>query len=488
MQSVWQRVLLIFVPQPLPQPPSPPPPDPEPAPLVAVEPPAPAPEPEPLKATKRRFRVRGHRPARVADVWAPGNKPKRERKAAEPARLPRSPRRATKTTEVAEADGRGFNFGREDVEEAGAFYFRGALLNDLPKYFRSLRRLRGADPDVYHLCSTIGMSLLPARMIGILCDMPAYWRDPKLRPAFGAASFAEHGKEDNLLRLVYFQRMEIPPADVEPTNGQIYQVSVYYDDDNTESQKKHRAPKWMRKHGFAAHFFVSVDDQCRVTLLKQFQIRHQMIHFRAGQHSASNRGPNSHTNGNHTRKLKFSEAIPIKLWDYPVFLHDAYRDRHGGKAGTNEEIAHFEERMFCLIASFANANEMGVRVSITARDGLVASFALDMKRSAYFFKDRDQVLTAEGKAARIFHVVRPHTRHLKNGKSIDLRMHFRGLRKFPWAGYEVHITVPGLHHLPVLELMPDVSDLHSARLLGRDGNMTTTKVFGKELHDYLDRA
>jgi hypothetical protein len=48
--------------------------------------------------------------------------------------------------------------------------------------------------------------------------------------------------------------------------------------------------------------------------------------------------------------------------------------------------------------------------------------------------------------------------------------------------------VPGLHHAPVIELMPDVSDLHSARLLGRDGNMTTTKAFGKELHDYLDRA
>jgi hypothetical protein len=140
------------------------------------------------------------------------------------------------------------------------------------------------------------------------------------------------------------------------------------------------------------------------------------------------------------------------------------------------------------MATFCNANDTGVRISIEAKDGMAASFGLDMKRSAYFFKDRDPVLTPQGRKARIFHVVRPHMRRLKDGRELALKMHFRGLRRFAWGDYQVHITVPGLHHKPLTELMPDLADLEAARALNRDKGMVPTKVFGDMLHDYLART
>ena len=484
----WVRSWLArFTRRPAVSAPAPMPPAPEPE-LELEPPPPPEPAPPPPALEPRKFRVRGKRVSRARDVWLTTPERKKHPSALRRPRKARAPTAEASEPEISED---GFDFSRSGVEEAGTFYFRGSLLNDLPKYFRSLRRLRGADPSTYDLISTVGMSLIPKRMVGILCDVPAYWRDPKQRPAFGAASFAEHmadTDEDNTLRLIYFKRLEVPPADIEPTNSETYEVGTYFDDENTEAQKKHRAPKWMRKHGFAVNYFVGVDDHGNAKLLKQLQIRHQHIHYRGNQSSSSNRGPHSHTNGSHTRRMKFTEAIPVKLWDYPEFLRSWYRDKdERNRQATDEEMAFFFARLFTLTASFCNANDTGVRISVKGSDGLAASFALDMKRSAYFFKDRDVVLTPEGKRARIFHVRRPHLATLKSGKTIARKMSFPGLRRFSWAGYEVHITVPGLHHKPLLQLMPDLMDYEAARAMGHK-DLVRTKVFGEMLSKHLDRA
>jgi hypothetical protein len=55
--------------------------------------------------------------------------------------------------------------------------------------------------------------------------------------------------------------------------------------------------------------------------------------------------------------------------------------------------------------------------------------------------DRDVVLNDAGSKRRIFHVVRPHERHLPSGDVRIIKMHHRGMRTFDWNGYAVHITV-----------------------------------------------
>ena len=502
--TLWRRFLLLFVkPKEPPRaeekitpPRLEPPPPPPPSPAIASNEKA---DFEPLRGNnvetrvitdhqrKIRYRLHGDLEPRKKDVWLPGREPKkRERKprdpnAPKPVRTPK-PVEQVDASEPVDVD---FDMRRQGVEEAGTFYFRGALLDDLPKYFRSLRRLRGADPNVYNLCCKVGMSLIPTRMVGWMSALPPYWREAKSRPAFGAASFAEYADDDCMLRLVYFQRLEIPAANIEPTNGEVYSVTFYFDDENTDSQRKRRAPKWMRKHGFCIEYHVSVDDRGNVSLLKELQVKHHLIHYRSGSWAPSGSAGRAHTtNGNHTRKLRHTEHIPIKLWDYPQFLYEWHKDRWGNTA----ELARHYAENFVLMATFCNANDTGVRISIEAKDGMAASFGLDMKRSAYFFKDRDPVLTPQGRKARIFHVVRPHMRRLKDGRELALKMHFRGLRRFAWGDYQVHITVPGLHHKPLTELMPDLADLEAARALNRDKGMVPTKVFGDMLHDYLART
>jgi len=493
----WHRLLLIFRRRPLPAPPPPA--------VVEAPPPPPLPPATPLPPADAdlrdddqvvlRYDDVPQKVRRKPDVWLPGRAPKkRERKPRDPnvPAAPPRPRRAKQQVATAGA-GAVWDMSRAGVEEAGTFYFRGALLNDLPRYFRSLRRLRGADPNSYHLCSTIGMSLMPVRMIGFIGELPVWWHDASKRPNFGAASFADHDlDEGNTLRLTYFQHVAIPSADVEPTSGQVYRVTCYFDDFNTEQHPtRRRAPKWLRKHGVCLCYYVSVDVASKVRVLRQLQLRYQHVSYRSGQHSPSNRPSSS--NGSRTRKMRFTHSIPMKLWDYPEFMRDWYRerfdDRNDPRTKDDEQMARHFARTFICITSFANANDTGVRVAITARDGLCASFALDMKRSAYFFKDRDVVLTAQGKRARVFHVVRPHIRHLQDGRELPLKMHFRGLRKFPWGEYQVHITVPGLHHSPLIELMPELYDYKTALGLGHDEkDLMTTKAAAKEIREYLEQS
>ena len=82
---------------------------------------------------------------------------------------------------------------------------------------------------------------------------------------------------------------------------------------------------------------------------------------------------------------------------------------------------------------------LGSMIRIEAmKDKLVATFGVEIKRTAYFFKDRDVTLTASGRRARIFHIVRPQIRLHKEG-GIPVRLHFRGIILFDWAGYKISL-------------------------------------------------
>lgn len=112
-------------------------------------------------------------------------------------------------------------------------------------------------------------------------------------------------------------------------------------------------------------------------------------------------------------------------------MHGEYRRKHNEAADTIEQYISW---MFCTAAQlFAATDSAGLQVR-ASKGGITSTFSIDMLRTAYFFRDRD--LKDEG-GRRIFHIVRTHPR---------VRSHFRGARDFTWHGYQIHISVPGLHH------------------------------------------
>ena len=121
------------------------------------------------------------------------------------------------------------------------------------------------------------------------------------------------------------------------------------------------------------------------------------------------------------------------------------------------------------------------RVSISRGD-LLATFGIDPRRGASFFKDRVDVCDPNtGHKKRIFHIVRPHSRRT----GVSVKMHFRGLRTFMWNDYSVHITVPGLHHPEIWNYTAGAVDIET---VPNARGYVSTRVVAKQMHDLiLDR-
>jgi hypothetical protein len=121
-----------------------------------------------------------------------------------------------------------------------------------------------------------------------------------------------------------------------------------------------------------------------------------------------------------------------------------------------------------------------VKVLVTNASGLVASFGVNAKRLPYFFRDRDYELTDTMARKRIFHIVKAHQR--SDGSSVKL--HFRGERRFTWAGYDVEIVIPGKHRLDLFRF--DVGMDDADRFKSNKG-LIGSKIIGKWLSSPLNQ-
>lgn len=210
--------------------------------------------------------------------------------------------------------------------------------------------------------------------------------------------------------------------------------------------------------------------------LKTLQSDYKHIDYRAGT-----------SHGGKTRKERFTESIPYRCWDYPYNLRWWWKERNESAAKAGRRLETIEEwscSTLRLIANLAQSAEFAVRIAIENEHQHTAVFALDWKRTSYFFKDRDMVLTPKGANARIFHIVKPHIRKTKKGETA-VHLHFRGLRRFKWGQYNVHITVPGLHHMPLIEFTPGMSYIDAIPLEEREG-LIDAEYIGKQLAAHLD--
>jgi hypothetical protein len=344
----------------------------------------------------------------------------------------------------------------EESEMWGEFSFRDTILDQLDRHFVYLKRMKKRDPDSFDLYSRVGASIQP--YVSVMRPKRDDDRENKYsryekvddlspwfhhtRPSFGCIAIAanpedesreqedtektktEKGKKWSSWRpkFAYITKYEMPPWVMQQmSGGDTYELTMWFD---KPYEKKY-------KYGAPAHigFWISRDGKT-IKLLKQLDTQKHEIKSRKGEYF----------------------SIPERAWRIPKEFIMWAKDH-------DAEVHTFMAQTFVSMANHIEmaSNYSVVRVNVTNKEGLTAVFGIDPRRAAYFFQDRDITLTKFGLKRRIFHIVRPHQR--KGGQSV--KMHFRGLRDFTWAGYRVQITVPGRDHALISEF--DLGAIDSER-------------------------
>ena len=338
----------------------------------------------------------------------------------------------------------------KESEMYGEFNFRDTILDQLDRYWTYLERMKKHDADAYGFYKELGSILVPhaasrtyknelthkwtaeeieqCKKFNVL---PPWFR--KNRPSFGCVAYGTHSIAEQIEsenrkntkalwipKFIYFVKYKLPPPEVQPMKGgDVYSLTIWWD----QPQRMKNAKKWGVPTAFPV--FVSEDGK-DIRILKKISTRMVPIKRKRG--------------------YKFFK-VPERAWhidsEYETWAKD-----HG------VDVQTYLKAIFCdAIKEQEWTSYSMVRVAVKNGD-LTAVFGVNIQRMAYFFQDRDIELTVDGMRKRIFHLVKPHVR--KDGSIV--KMHFRGAKKFNWAGYEVSITVPGLDHTPLQEFNIGASD------------------------------
>lgn len=331
----------------------------------------------------------------------------------------------------------------EENEIFGAFNFRDTIIDQLPRYYFYLDRMKKHDNESYQFYRQVGGMLLPYMAV------PDIWRDqdgdkdylkppPPLnsyfnarRPAFGCIAYGASPEAEKIEReldekekvpkkwlgimiprFVYFCKYKPKgmPPELQPITreGDIYKMTVWFDKDTDRGTRKN-------KYGEPNDFGVFVSKAGEVVVLKTISTKWVTIH-----------GKNWYKNG--------SFKIPKREWSIPN-QYEEWAKHHGVNAQLFLSKLFIDMVDKCEDAAFSMA-----RISVE-KDKQYAMFGVDIHRLPYFFKDRDYQLTGSGTRKPILHLVRAH----EHGGKI-VRFHFRGARQFTWADYNVSITIPGKDH------------------------------------------
>ena len=417
----------------------------------------------------------------------------------------------------------------EDPEQWGQYYFRDTILDQLDRYWIYLRRMKHGDADNYALLRQIGIQLVPWSATrgfdkwahdSTETELSPWWREH--RPAFGAIAYgfdeiteiAEHTYiadsaeplDDEELsrkwrqkygdrlddafksrpnyfgiptsmkydkrkmdkptavwtpRFLYFTKWSKPPPNLEHLpGGDTYTMTVYWDRCDKNVPKRWRA---KNRGGAPQDYGVFVEHKTgRVRVLKMKIHERVEIKWAKGPYGGKCSEPTVFTNTH---------------WDVPDrYLSWSHRDL------SHIEPEDYLRRLFVEAASMYELAVLGSMVRIAVSKGdLTATFGVEIKRMAHFFKDRDVKLTVKGARRPVFHIVRPHVR--KDGAEVP--MHFRGLREFEWAGYHVSVTVPGRDHYTLLDFDVGVVDQSHIR---RGQRTLNTEQIGKRLTDDIKKG
>ncbi len=418
----------------------------------------------------------------------------------------------------------------DDPEQWGQYYFRDAILDQLETYFFYLDRMKSRDPDAYHLHRQTGIHIMPQSAVQTFdkwrndrqaAELSAWWKEH--RPGFGAVAygitdeskkleeitFAEISPErlkartePSLLqarrqndrapglafitglsesekqrqaqdgvkplgilwvpKFIYFYKFSTPDPTVErvPAGNDVYKMVVYWDRLISEETTSKKQRINARRRTGAQEYAVCVERHTgNVRVLK--------ILFNDSKTMVCRRGK--------SRGKIF--RIPGKHWS--IGANEAMYWAVGAPFAPEDVL----RRTFIEAALMYEHAALGSMVRVNVEKGsLNAVFGVEIKRTSYFFKDREITLNADGKTAKIFHIVRPHQRKTKHGTA-DVTLHFRGLRKFEWAGYQVSITIPGRDHFHVPEF-----DVGMEGVKKRGRRYIGMRAFGSSLRGYINKG
>lgn len=342
----------------------------------------------------------------------------------------------------------------EDERTFGAYYNFDNVLENLDSYFKYISYLKHDDRDTYDLYKHVGGQIVSHKALVVEASLPPGWLQQ--RPSFGLVHCSIEDTENKVhAKMMYYQKFK-GYADLQPFAGDIYRVVLYY---VVASDTKIRQP---------VVFFVHISDVGKISLIKQRVSEQVRI-----RHKRRKRGFD-----------EFSTAYR-ETWRVPELLLDVIKDNRSHlEAGGAKTVNDAAARIFSTIASACYNSTDGVRVNVYQK-GVACVFNVAMSRTAYFFRDREKTVTKNGSTKRIFHATKAHFRNYADGRIVPVRMHFKGEREFTWNGYNVIITVSGLHHTDLNDFsvaavdIDQTNDIKAMIGMNKAGKMISAAIKGK---------
>ncbi len=371
----------------------------------------------------------------------------------------------------------------QDAEEQGRWYYLSDLLERLDDYFVFIKFVKRHDKEAYALHHQVGGLIAARRGEWIAADFPASWRTSEGGPAFGMMMMSPERKDPVKVEFVkarkevsdermtpsfaYFRKMKpMPHVQRIAGEGDIYEMTLMFADflgreREVKAKKKINSPKGDLSAPL--YWFCHVSPQGKLKLLK--------VERPAG------RKP-------HPRGRKGLQVWRSPRWEQSRSIEMLFGDRGNESWKEDETITEYAASTLRWLAQAVDQSSAGFLVR-AKKNGVVATFAIDMLRSPYFFKDREVVVNKDGKKKKIFHIVRTHERHLRDGKVTDVKSHFRGLRKFTWNGYEIVVSMAGTHHGDMLDFRAEGIEVGDTE--PHDSTMLDSQATGRLLAKHLDQ-
>ncbi len=139
--------------------------------------------------------------------------------------------------------------------------------------------------------------------------------------------------------------------------------------------------------------------------------------------------------------------IVSRGWNRPLlFMERVYLSENGEMkrwAACNYNETKIQEKNV-IVNMFDIWRSRDSRWSVAVKHGKNrVTFGIAPEHTKKYFADRDKSIKAkDGRAKRIIHYVRPHTRTYPSGKVAQVKEHIRGIAFFNWQGYECAVTAP----------------------------------------------
>jgi hypothetical protein len=285
------------------------------------------------------------------------------------------------------------------------------ILDCLDGYFDTMRIFKSRDPETYALYEKIGGSVISEKAFWVNdTELTPAWRAGS-RPSFAFVHFPfvnedrrKQSADGIPLRAVYFTKIK-KPWDVQRTNGDSYQVTIFYNGSGRYSNRT-----------LLVTFYLAVDGDGGLRLLKSKAPRMKVMPKSGG-------------------------SFYVQEWAVPQCLTALAAEQ-------KVTVDEYAKRVMCILVHASEASNSGLLVRVKKK-GITAAFGIDMLSTPQFFRNRDKTVTVNGKRKKIFHIVRTHKRKMADGTTKNINTHFRGERFFHWFGYSVSVTMPGLHHKDV---------------------------------------